>query len=528
MNGAEVNVLLVDDQPNNLLALEAMLADLDVHCVTADSGTQALKRLLEKEFAVILLDVQMPGMDGFETANLIRSRDKSRLTPIIFVTALSRHESNVFHGYSVGAVDYLFKPIVPEILRSKVQVFVDLFRKSRELEKQAAEMGHLSRQNQLILDSAADGVVGVDLQRRATFINLSGARLLGDAPARLIGRDVHELIHPARLTACVPADCELKNALEGHGHRELHEDLFNKRDGARFPAEYSATPMRNEEGQPIGSVLTFRDVSERHAAATARDTERLYREAEAANKAKDDFLATLSHELRTPMTAILGWNEILAMGEIDDNTRREAVEAIRNSARIQKQLIDDMLDVSRIIMGKFGIDLRPETLPEIVDRAIDTVKHQAVEREIEITAQIDHSPVRVLADEFRLRQVIWNLLSNAIKFTGDSGSVEVRLEIADREACITVSDQGSGIDPGMLPHIFDRLVQTEDGKSKGGLGLGLAIARHIVELHAGRIEAHSEGLGKGASFTVTLPIWVEEPAQDSPEAGSPQKQARTS
>jgi CheY-like chemotaxis protein len=208
-----VNILLVDDQPNNLIALEAMLADLDVNPVRAESGTEALRRLLDQDFAVILLDVQMPGLDGFETANLIRKREKSRHTPIIFVTALSRNESNVFQGYSVGAVDYLFKPIVPEILRSKVQVFVELFRKTRELKRQTAQLERLSRQNELILNSAADGVIGVDLEGLATAVNPAAARMIGDSVASIHSRPVHHLLHPKG--SCDPTACELSRALEG-------------------------------------------------------------------------------------------------------------------------------------------------------------------------------------------------------------------------------------------------------------------------------------------------------------------------
>jgi PAS domain S-box-containing protein len=509
----QVNILLVDDQPNNLIALEAMLADLDVNPVRAESGTEALRRLLDQDFAVILLDVQMPGLDGFETANLIRKREKSRHTPIIFVTALSRNESNVFQGYSVGAVDYLFKPIVPEILRSKVQVFVELFRKTRELTRQTAQLERLSRQNELILNSAADGVIGVDLQGEATAANPAAARMIGDSVASIRSRPVHQLLHPKG--SCDPTVCELARALEGEALEMTKEDEFVRRDGTPYPVEYSVTMMRANDAL-VGSVLTFRDVSERKAAAMAEEHERLYREARAANQAKDDFLATLSHELRTPMTAILGWNEILDMGDLDNETRNEAIHSIRNSARAQAQLIDDMLDVSRIIMGKFDIDLRPESLPEIVEAAINTIHHQAEAKGVKLSSSIEYREATVLADQTRLRQVLWNLLSNAVKFTDPGGEAKIALGWTDHHARITVSDTGIGIDPEMLIHVFDRLVQTKDGKNLGGLGLGLAIARHIVELHGGTIDVESEGRGRGSTFTVLLPLFGES-AEDGEE-----------
>ncbi|HEY0592784.1 MAG TPA: response regulator, partial [Thermoanaerobaculia bacterium] len=328
-----VKVLLVDDQPANLVALEAMLAELPLECLRAESGTQALKRLLDHDVAVILLDVQMPGLDGFETAHLIRKREKSRHTPIIFVTAMSRNESNVFQGYSVGAVDYLFKPIVPEILKSKVQVFVELFRKNQKLERQTSELSRLSRQNELILNSAADGVIGVALDGSVTFVNPSASRMIGRTAARLVGVDLHAMLHPPGTEDLgARAACRLKTALCGDPTNELRDDTFYRFDLTPFPVEYIATPMLDDEEKHVGTVLTFRDVTERRAAAMAKENERRYREAEAANKAKDDFLATLSHELRTPMTAILGWNEVLALEDIDPETRKEAVEAIRASA----------------------------------------------------------------------------------------------------------------------------------------------------------------------------------------------------
>jgi nitrogen-specific signal transduction histidine kinase len=201
------------------------------------------------------------------------------------------------------------------------------------------------------------------------------------------------------------------------------EDEFVRKDGIPYPVEYSVTTMRANDDL-VGSVLTFRDVSERKAAAMAEENERLYREARAANQAKDDFLATLSHELRTPMTAILGWNEILDMGDLDNETRDEAIHSIRNSARAQAQLIDDMLDVSRIIMGKFDIDLRPESLPEIVEAAINTIHHQAEAKGVRLSSSIDYRDATVLADQTRLRQVLWNLLSNAVKFTDRGGEAK--------------------------------------------------------------------------------------------------------
>ncbi|HUF17587.1 MAG TPA: ATP-binding protein [Thermoanaerobaculia bacterium] len=505
-----VNILLVDDQPNNLLALEAMLEDLDENLVRAESGDKALKALLDQDFAVVLLDVQMPGLDGFETAEIIRQREKSRYTPIIFVTALSRSETNVFKGYSLGAVDYLFKPIVPEILRSKVAVFVDLFRKNSAVRNQALELSRLSRQTELILNSAADGVIGVDTSGHGTFINPAALRMLAASAENVVGRDVHDMVHPqiGDVAACDRKRCCVRAALLGDEMSDIQDQGFWRSDGTNFPVEFSAAPMRSRGDDLVGAVLSFRDVSEKRAAARAKENERLYREAEAASIAKDDFLASLSHELRTPMTAILGWLQMLRLEGLDEGTRQEGLQTIESSARLQAQLIDDMLDVSRIIMGKFRVTKVPTDLVPLAASAIETLRPIADEKGVGLQANLGASETRVCVDGARIRQVLSNLLSNAIKFTPTGGRVTVDVQTVGDSVVLNVTDTGEGLSSELIPLIFERLQQSDSARNLGGLGLGLAIARHIVELHEGTIEAHSEGIGRGSTFTVSLPLLV--------------------
>ncbi|HVT05511.1 MAG TPA: ATP-binding protein [Thermoanaerobaculia bacterium] len=503
----KVKILLVDDQPANLLALEAMLEGLDVLMIRADSGIKALKALLDHEVAVILLDVQMPVIDGFETAHLIRDREKSRYTPIIFVTALSRSDQNVFRGYSLGAVDYLFKPVEPEILRSKVSVFVDLFKKNLEIKQQTTELVRLSKQNELILNSAAEGVLGVDRNGRATFANPAAVTMMLWSADDLIGRDIHGLVHPpGTRTNCRPESCPVYQALCGGVTLQLTEDQFWRADGTSFPVEFSATMLRDEEGENQGAVFTFRDVTERRAAARTSESERLYREAQAANKAKDDFLATLSHELRTPMTAILGWLQMLRLDDIDATTFSEGLDTIESNAKHQAHLIEDMLDVSRIVMGKFRVERQMTRVPAVILSAVETVRHLADAKGVTLNTSIEEQASPMLADANRLKQVVWNLLSNSIKFTESGGTVEVEMRTVGDSIRIRVRDTGAGIDHEFLPHVFERLYQADTGKVQGGLGLGLAIVRHIVQLHGGTIEADSEGQGKGSTFTVMLPL----------------------
>jgi len=517
----QINILLVDDQPANLLALESILGDLGLNMVKAGSGREALRALLDEEFAVILLDVQMPDLDGFETASLVRERDKSHHTPIIFLTALSRNETNVFRGYELGAVDYIFKPFHPEVLRAKVSVFVELFRQREAIKRQAQQLGRLSRQNELILKAAAEGIFGVDLTGTSTFVNPAAALMIGRYPEDVTGRDIHSVLHPSApgVVTCDIRHCSFYGALHGDRVRDEVQDTFFRNDGTSFPVEFRVSPIQDEAGKMIGLVITFRDVTEKRAAALAAENERRYREAEAQNRAKDNFLATLSHELRTPMTSILGWVQFLRAGDYTDEELVEALQMIEGSAKLQKRLIDDMLDVSRIVLGKFHVDLRPTHLSHIVEAAVRNARPDAAERGVRLTSEIESLDDLVEADAVRLQQVIGNILSNAIKFTPAGKHVDLQLQQADGHVRIRIRDEGEGIDPTFLPHVFERLRQADASSKRSGLGLGLAIARHIVDLHNGEISAESDGIGKGATFTVTLPLVAQQPLpfSDVPE-----------
>lgn len=508
MSEDRVNILLVDDQRNNLLALESILSEMGENLVTAESGSAALRHLLQMDFAVVLLDVQMPDMDGFETAHLIRSRERSSDTPIIFLTALSRSETNVFRGYELGAVDYIFKPFHPEILRSKVNVFVELFRRREAFKHQAHELARLIRQNELILNAAAEGVFGVNLLGQSTFVNPAAARMIGRTSEEIAGTDMHSLVHPVfpGVITCNVERCRLHAVVHGEPAYDEVEETFYRSDGTSFPVEFCASPMRDENGELLGSVITFRDVTEKRAAALAVEAERRYREAEAQNHAKDNFLATLSHELRTPMTSILGWVQFLRTGHFDQQELDEALRTIESSARLQARLIDDMLDVSRMILGKFQVDLKPTRISDVVEAALTTARPFATDNEVRLTWEIEDRESIVDADASRMQQVIGNLLSNAIKFTPSGKHVDLRVDRMNGSLRIKVTDEGEGIDPSFLPYVFDRLRQGESSNKRSGLGLGLAIARHIIELHHGEISAASEGLGHGASFTVMLPV----------------------
>jgi signal transduction histidine kinase len=418
---AQVDILLVDDHDENLLALEAILTDPGYRMVRARSGREALREVLAHDFALILLDVAMPGLDGYETAALIRQRERSRDTPIIFLTANYRSDMHVFRGYSVGAVDYIFKPFTAEILQSKVAVFVELFTKGEALKRHSEA-----------LQRAHD-----ELEERVA----------------------------ARTR-------ELANANES---------------------------LRAEIAERVRIERERLSLFERERAARAQ--------AESVNRTKDEFLATLSHELRTPLNAIMGWAHLLTAGKADAATTQRALGVIRNNAMAQSQLIEDILDVSRIISGKLRLNLAPVPLGDVIEAALDSVAPAAEAKKITIERQIE-AVDPIPADKDRLQQVFWNLLSNAVKFTPREGRVVVRLERRADEVIISVQDTGIGIPKDFLPCVFDRFTQADGTATRrhGGLGLGMAIVRHLVELHGGTVRADSPGENLGAMFTATLPI----------------------
>jgi len=510
---ARVNVLLVDDRPENLLALEAILNSPSYNLVQANSGTEALRCLLNQDFAVILLDVQMPGMDGFETATLIRSRDRSRSTPIIFITAFSSNDTHVFKGYSLGAVDYLFKPLKPEILTSKVQVFVELFQKTVEVKQQATQLAavnsELSKSEERFRTLCACSPLGIyvaDVEGRCTYINPRCQAICGLTLEESLAEVWQREVHPedrdrvvADWLAWIKESQEYSNEFRLAGSENVRW------------IHVQSSPMFSDLGKLIGHVGTVRDITDRKQAEEERG--RLIREqvarqeAERANQMKDEFLAILSHELRTPLNAILGWSRLLRVKKFDEETIDKALETIERNAKSQAQLIEDILDVSRILRGKLNLNKHPIRLESVIELAIDSLQPLAEEKSIVLELTSSPKVGEVIGDFDRLQQIVWNLLSNAIKFTQEEGKVEVRLESVGDEAQIQIIDNGIGIEPDFLPYVFDRFRQADSSttRSYGGLGLGLAIVRHLVEQHGGKVYAENNP-GEGAKFTVALPL----------------------
>lgn len=510
---AKVNVLIVDDHPENLMALEAILTGPNQNLVRAYSGEEALRCLLNQDFAVILLDVQMPGMDGFETATLIRNRPRSQHTPIIFLTAYSTSDKQMFKGYSLGAVDYLFKPIEPDILASKVSVFVDLFKKTEEVKRQAAELtavnSELRESEERFRSLSASSPVGIfltDVEGRCTYTNPRFQSICGLSLQESLGEGWLQSVHPEdRAQVKIDwLDWTLAN-------REYSSEFrVQTPNGILRQVHVRTSPMLSAQGELLGHVGTLEDITNRKIAEEARTQvirEQAARiEAEAANRMKDEFLATLSHELRTPLNSVLGWARLLRTRSFDEATISRALETIERNAQAQAQMIEDILDVSRIIRGKLQLNLRPITLIPVIEAAIDAVRPAAEAKSLQLESFLDASLERVIGDPDRLQQIVWNLLTNAIKFTPEEGKIEVRCLRVGSRVHIQVKDTGIGIQQEFIPFVFDRFRQADSTttRSHGGLGLGLAIVRHLVELHHGKIYVDSEGEGKGSTFTVEL------------------------
>jgi signal transduction histidine kinase/DNA-binding response OmpR family regulator len=514
-------VLVVDDSPDKLIALESVLAPLHVDLVKASSGKEALRRLLRQDFAVILLDVRMPGMDGFETAALIRQRARSEHTPIIFITAVA-DELHISRGYSLKAVDYILTPVVPEVLRTKVSVFVDLFRMTAQVRRQARSLQQRARQlNRLTTASLAINAA-LSLDKMAA-VAAESAREILRVPRALVMAQVDERrVHRAVSTAPeMPYDERLEATVSSVVARTNlpYRSARGAADGDVAPVGALAAPLAGRDGRNLG----FLQVSGRPDGEFTQEDEdllvqlaqivsiaienTLFSEAREANRLKDEFLATVSHELRTPLSAMLSWIWMLRRGGLDDVAHGRALEAIERNAKAQARIVDDLLDVSRIVTGKLRLEPRPLHLGAIVETAVESTLAAAEAKGIEIVTTLDPDAAPVLGDPDRLQQVIWNLVSNAIKFTPRGGRVDVELSGADADVEVRIRDTGRGIPPGFLPHVFEPFRQADGSstRSAGGLGLGLAIVRHLVELHGGRVHATSAGDGRGATFAVALP-----------------------
>jgi PAS domain S-box-containing protein len=362
-----------------------------------------------------------------------------------------------------------------------------------------------------IVDSSGDAIVSKDLNGIVISWNAAAERMFGYSAAEMVGKSIRTII---------PADRQQEEdhvlSRIRHGDRVEHlETLRQRKDGTLVPVSLTISPIRAQDGTILGASKIARDISDRERAEHER--QRLLTVAREASRLKDEFLATLSHELRTPLNAIVGYVRMMQSDLLTGEKRRRAMDTVSRNVTSLNQIVEDVLDVSRITSGKLRLDVQRVDLAPIVQNAVDTVRPAAEAKSIRLITIVDPRTPAVSGDPERLQQILWNVLSNAVKFTPRGGKVESRLEQVNSHVEVTVSDTGAGIDPEFLPHVFDRFRQADGGiaRTSGGLGLGLAISRHLVELQGGRIFASSEGLGKGSTFRIELPRRVIDTAVDA-------------
>ena len=360
-----------------------------------------------------------------------------------------------------------------------------------------------------IVESSDDAIVGKTLEGIVTTWNRGATQLFGYEPPEIIGKSILTIVPPDRADEEQHILAKLRR-----GERVEHfQTVRLARDGRAIDVSLSVSPIRDYEGNVVGASKIARDITLQKRAEAERETllanERAARnDAERANRMKDEFLATLSHELRTPLNAILGWSQLLMASNGHDADLRQGLEVIERNTRAQVKLIEDLLDMSRILTGNIRLDVQPVDLASVINAAADAVRPAVDAKELRLQLILDPLAGPVTGDPARLQQVVWNLLVNAIKFSPREGRVQVFLERVNSHLEITVSDSGEGIAPDFLPHVFERFRQADSTTTRkhGGLGLGLAIVRHLVELHGGSVKAKSAGLGQGASFIVSLPL----------------------
>jgi signal transduction histidine kinase len=425
------NILMVDDQPARLLTYRAILEPLGHNLVAVNSGLEALEALMKQEFAVVLLDVKMPGMDGFETAALIHDHPRFETTPIIFVTGVHVTEFDRLKGYKAGAIDYVYIPVVPEILRSKVAVLIELDRQRRALQSVNKQLAESNRQ-----------------------------------------------LEEANITLQTEKTRELE---------ELNEQLRKTND------ELSRT------NHSLGNEV--------------RERTRAENQLKEAVVKRDEFLAMLSHELRNPLSPLRNASHMLMQGETQDPKIIWSRGVIERQLKHMIRLVDDLLDVSRIARGKIVLVSEEVNLADIVAAAVETVQPLLDQKQQKVQVNVEAS-LKVRGDPVRLAQIIGNLLHNAAKYTGEGGQIQLSTRSHQGRAEVSVRDTGIGISRESIAHIFELFTQipSERVNTGGGLGIGLALVRALVELHGGEIAAASDGVDRGSEFTVRLPLLVAEGA----------------
>lgn len=512
MSEPRVTILHVDDNEANRYVVTRILQNAGFSVVEAATGTTGLEAVANFQPDLVILDVQLPDISGFEVCRQIKANPETAFIPVLHLSASFVQSQDKAEGLDSGADAYLVQPVEPIELLATLRSLLRI-RRAEEAALSSA------REWQTTFDSMNDGVSLVDREGVIMRCNRAMMQLFCKPSHEILGYAHHKLMG-AKL-GIGDGTC-FRRAKETH-QRQILEFQSQERWFAK-----TIDPVIDGHGTLTGAVFILSDITERKRAEALlqEQNDRLNQlmislqqkteQAQQANRIKDEFLAVLSHELRSPLNPILGWARILQKSHQDAAKTQYALETIERNAKLQAQLIEDLLDVSRILQGKLSLNTVPVGLNFTIKAALETVRLAAEAKSIQIQTIFEPNVGPVLGDSGRLQQVVWNLLSNAIKFTSQGGRVEVRLETIKDEVDthsveytqITVSDTGRGIAGDFLPYVFDYFRQADGTTTRkfGGLGLGLAIVRHLVELHGGTIQAASPGEGQGAVFTVRLPL----------------------
>ncbi|MCF8366257.1 MAG: response regulator [Bacteroidales bacterium] len=513
----KIDILAVDDRVENLLAIESIIDSDEINLTKALSGNEALSLMFDYDFALVLMDVQMPGMDGFETAELMRGSDKTRHIPIIFITAINKEKKHIFRGYDAGAVDYIFKPFEPDILLSKVNVFIDLYLQrntleelTRKLETTISELIQSREQLKLseekykdIFQNANEGIF-ILRNNIILFNNPKTEEILAGKSQNLLQKNFLDFIHP-----------EFKRMLESEHFDKLRKKSHDKRTAIKIISgqedikwvEINSVNI-NWEGEK--ALLNFiSDISERKQAE--EEIKRAKNLAEQASRTKSEFLANMSHEIRTPLNGIIGMTELVLMSQLNEE-QKERIEAVKYSGESLLDIINDILDISKIEARKLELDAIKFSLRGVIEKVLRPLASKTAAKNLELILDIQYKlHDTFIGDPVRLRQILFNLLGNAIKFT-EEGEVKLSVKSIRQESDLctlgfSISDTGIGIPDNKIGNLFKSFSQADNSTSRkfGGTGLGLVISKSLVEMMNGKVDVKSVE-GKGSTFTFDITI----------------------
>jgi PAS domain S-box-containing protein len=504
-------ILVVDDNAAARYATARVLRSAGYHVMEAATGTAALAAAARA--ALIVLDINLPDIDGFEVCRRLRSNPETAQVPVLHLSATFVQHADFAVGLEAGADSYLTRPVEPLVLIASVRTL--LFARQSDLGRR-----RLDARLREMFDLAPVAMATLDTGAGLESVNPAFCTLTGYGASELIGMAIAVLLGPA----CDGGDL-LSAAIGDRGNcaRWKGRSPLRRKTGTELKVEWQVA----KEGTSGARIITLTDITARLRTEAERETllasERAARaEAERSNRLKEEFLATLSHELRTPLSAILGWSAVIARSTGLPPLVEQGVQAIERNSRLQAQMIADLLDYAGIAFGKLRLDSRVIDPHPSVGAALDVVDAAARAAGVTVRTALSEERMHVQADPARLQQIAWNLLSNAIKFSAAGGSVELSTARVAQRFRLVVQDHGRGIAPEFLPRIFERFSQQDatGTRSHGGLGLGLAIVRQLVELQGGSIRAYSAGENQGAAFIVELPL-TQEPAQPAARTEGP-------